>query len=309
MKKISIITPTFNEVDNIEKLCKEVSIQMKKLNYDYEHLIIDNSSTDGTIELIKKITNNDKKVKAIINSKNFGDRRSPMYGILQADGDACITISADFQDPIDLIPQYIEKWENGSKIILSQKSGSDENQNIFYIRKIFYLILNKISSNKLTINTTGTGLFDRSIVNQLKKIKDPTPYLRGLVTELTDQIDTVKYHQPLREKGISKSTLFHLYDIAMLGVVKMSKTPLRIATIIGFIASLISFTVAIIYLFYKLIFWDSFSLGTAPLVIGLFALSSIQIFIIGLVGEYVGVILDHQRNLPLVIEKERINFD
>ena len=308
MSKISIVTPTYNEGENIDKLCSGIKIEMEKLNIDYEHIVIDNSSTDKTIEILKEICSRDKKVKVIINTKNFGHIKSPFYGILQSSGDACILMAADFQDPIELIPQYINEWKNGNKIVLGEKITSEENSSVFFIRKLFYKIINKISENGLTQNTTGSGIFDKSIINKLREIQDPYPYLRGLLNEISEEIKTIKFNQPKRLYGKTKNNFFTLYDIGMLGIVKHSRVPLRFTILIGFLSSLISFGVAIFYFLYKIFSWNSFELGIAPLVIGIFLFASIQILLLGIIGEYIGIILIHQRNMPLVIEKERINF-
>ncbi|MDA7473143.1 glycosyltransferase family 2 protein [Candidatus Pelagibacter ubique] len=309
MTKISIVTPTFNEELNIAMLCAEIKKEMGKLNLDYEHIIIDNSSTDNTIKILKEICLDDKKVKVIINSKNYGHIKSPFHGILQSTGDACLLMASDFQDPVELIPQYIKKWQDGSKIVLGKKTTSNENSLMFNIRTTFYNFLNKISETKLTNNTTGSGIFDKSIIEKLRKINDPYPYFRGLLSELGEEIDLIEFNQPKRLMGETKNNFFTLYDIGMLGVVKHSRKPLRYMIIIGFISSLISFFLACSYLLYKIFFWNSFELGVAPIVIGIFAASSIQILLLGLIGEYIGIILIHQRNLPLVYEKQRINFD
>ena len=306
--KISIITPTFNEIENIEKLYLEIKNEFAKIDCEYEHIIIDNNSTDGTIAKIKDLSKNDKNLKIIINSKNYGHIRSPFYGLLQSTGDASILMAADFQDPIELISKYIEEWKKGNKIVLAEKISSEENQIKFSLRKLFYNFLNKISDFELTKNTTGSGIFDKSVVEKLKMINDPYPYFRGLVSELGIEIKTIKFNQPLRKFGVTKNNFSTLYDIGILGIVKHSRKPLRFMVLLGFASSVISLLVGVFYLFYKLLFWDSFSLGLAPIIIGIFIVSSIQITLLGLVGEYVGIILLHQRNLPLVIEKERINF-
>ena len=306
--KISIITPTFNEVENIEKIYLEIKKKFNEINCEYEHLIIDNNSTDGTIDIIRRLAQKDRTLKIIINAKNYGHIRSPFYALLQTNSDATILMASDFQDPIDLIPEYIEKWKKGKKIVLGQKISSEENKIKYFIRTLFYNFLNKISEFELPKNTTGSGIFDKSIIDKLKKINDPYPYFRGLLTELGEEITIIQFRQPLRKSGITKNNLLTLYDIGMLGMVKHSRKPLQFMTLLGFLASIASFAVGIIYLFYKLLFWNSFSLGLAPVIIGIFFVSAIQITLLGLVGEYIGVILLHQRNLPLVIEKERINF-
>tara|TARA_B100001057_G_C22830368_1_gene943158 strand:+ start:1349 stop:2272 length:924 start_codon:yes stop_codon:yes gene_type:complete len=306
--KISIVTPTFNEIENIEKLYFEIKNEFTKINCEYEHIIIDNNSNDGTINKIKNLAQNDKNLKIIINSKNYGHIRSPFHGLLQSSGDASILMAADFQDPIELISKYIEEWKKGNKIVLAEKVSSEENQIKFSLRKLFYNFLNKISDFELTKNTTGSGIFDKSVVEKLKMIKDPYPYFRGLVSELGIEIKTIKFNQPLRKFGVTKNNFSTLYDIGLLGIVKHSRKPLRFMVLLGFASSVISLLVGVFYLFYKLFFWDSFSLGLAPIIIGIFIVSSIQITLLGFVGEYVGIILLHQRNLPLVIEKERLNF-
>ena len=285
MTKISIVTPTFNEEENIKKLCSGIKIEMEKLNISYEHIVIDNCSTDKTITNLKEICSNDKNVKVIINSKNFGHIKSPFHGILQSSGDACILMASDFQDPLDLIPIYIKKWLGGSKIVLGKKITSEENNLIFSIRKTFYKFLNMISETKLTENTTGSGIFDKSIINQLRNIKDPYPYLRGLLNDLGEEITVVKFNQPKRLAGITKNNIFTLYDIGMLGIIKHSRAPLRFVTFLGFTLSFFSLLVAIIYFIYKLIFWNTFDLGIAPLIIGIFGFASIQILLLGIIGE------------------------
>ncbi len=307
-KKISIITPTFNEEKNIEKLCLEISKEMSKLDYDYEHIVIDNHSNDGTIPILKKIAEKDKKVKVIINSRNFGHIRSPIYGMLQASGDACILMNSDFQDPVDLIPKYIKEWEQGNQIILGQRISSDENFFMNSFKNLFYKFLNRISDVPLMRNTTGSGLFTKNIVDQIRKIDDPYPYFRGLLSEISSQIKLIQFHQPKRFSGETKNNFYTLYDIGVLGIVKHSKLPLRLMTFIGFFTSIVSIITATVFFFYKILFWDSFEVGVAPLVIGLFTIASVQIFLLGFIGEYVMTILTHTRKLPLVVEKERINF-
>ena len=306
--KISIVTPTYNEVSNIEKLCNEIKNQFTKIDCEYEHIVIDNSSNDGTIEKLRQLAGSDKNLKVIINTKNFGHIKSPFHGLLQSSGDATILMASDFQDPIEMIPKYIEKWKEGKKIVLGEKIKSEENFMKFFFRKMFYKFLNFISDLKLTINTTGSGIFDRSVIEKLKKVQDPYPYFRGLISEIGYEISTIKFHQPIRLSGKTKNNFFTLYDIGMLGIVKHSRKPLRFMILIGFILGLISLAAGLFYLIYKLLFWNSFSLGIAPVVVGIFFVSSVQIILLGLVGEYIGVILIHARNMPMVIEKERINF-
>lgn len=308
-KKISIVTPTFNEELNINKLCNDIASQMKKLDYDYEHIVIDNLSTDSTVKILEKKTQEDKNLKVIINSRNFGHIRSPIHGLLQSNGDAVILMSADFQDPIELIPKYIEEWEKGSPVVMGQKLTSEESKFKHFMKKLYYKFINLISEFPLLMDTTGAGLFDRKIIEELRKVNDPYPYFRGLVSEVTSEIKLLQFHQPKRNKGITKNNFYTLYDLGILGIIKHSKMPLRIITFIGLIASLLSFIISIVFLFRKLLNWNSFDVGIAPLIIGLFMIASIQIFLLGFIGEYVMNILYHNRNMPLVIEKKRINFD
>ena len=308
MTKITILTPTFNEEENIKELYSRIKKQFENLDYEYEIIVIDNNSDDNTINILRDLCSLDKNLKVIINNKNYGHINSPFYGILQSDSDATIYINSDLQDPPELIPQYLKLWEQGNKIVLGQKISSDENFVIKFTRNFYYKVLSKMSSSNITINTTGSGIFDSSIIKLLKKIDDPIPYLRGLVSELDGNIKVLKFNQPKRKFGRTKNNLYTLFDLGMLGFVKHSKIPLRLMIIFGFIISLLSILVSIVFLFYKLIFWNSFDLGIAPIVIGLFFFSGFQIFLLGLLGEYISVILSHVRKLPLVVEKERINF-
>ena len=306
---ISILTPTYNEEENILKICEAISKQMKNLDYYYEHIIIDNSSTDSTLSILKGLAIKDKNLKIIVNSRNFGHIKSPIYGLTQCKGDACILLAADFQDPVELIPEYIKEWKNGYDIVLAQKESSDENFIMHNLKKIFYRFINFISEINLTMNTTGSGIFDKKIIDEIKKINDPYPYFRGLISEITSNIKLIKFTQPARKHGKTKNNLYTLYDLGILGVIKHSKIPLRLITFIGFISSFFSMIISLIFLLRKLLNWDSFDVGVAPLIVGLFFIASIQIFLLGFIGEYVMNILIHSRNMPLVIEKERINFD
>ena len=310
MKKlISIVTPTFNEVKNIYSLSKEISIQMQNLDYEYEHIIIDNASTDDTQKVIRKLCSENKKVKAIFNKRNFGHIRSPYYGVLQAKGDAVILLWSDYQDPPELIVQLLEKWNEGSDVVLLKRKNSNANFFLKYLKIFFYKMLNFLSEIKLLEKTTGSGIFDKKIIEQLKKIDEPYPYFRGLIMEITNKVDVVEFDQPNRKYGQSKNNFFTLFDIAMLGIIKHSKLPLRLMTITGLIFSVVACIFGIFFFTYKLLFWDSFQLGLAPIIIGLFFGISFQILLLGIIGEYVGFILTQVRKFPLVIERERINFE
>jgi glycosyltransferase involved in cell wall biosynthesis len=310
MKKfISIVTPTFNEEANIEKLSNAIAIQMQNLDYDYEHLIIDNASTDNTQSIIRALCLKSKKVKAILNTRNFGHIRSPYHAILCAKGDAVIAISSDFQDPPELIPQLIQKWENGSEVVFLKRISSKKNFILEQLKLFFYKIINLISDVRLEKNITGAGIFDKKIIENLKKINDPYPYFRGMIFELVDKVGTIEFDQPQRLSGKSNSSFFVLFDLAMLGIVKHSKLPLRIMTISGFIIGVATFFIGIFFVIKKLLFWNEFQLGLAPLIAGVFFGISIIIIMLGLIGEYIGFVLTQTRNLPLVVEKERINFN
>ena len=307
-KLISIVTPCFNEEQNIEKLCLEVEKIFKNLKYKYEHIVIDNKSTDKTRNILKSLVQKNKNLKVILNSKNFGHIRSPYYAMLQSSGDAVILLSADFQDPIELIPDLIDKWKNGNKVVMLKRKSSSENFFMTFVRNSFYKLISKIGETNLVENTTGSGIYDKDIIMNLKKINDPYPYFRGLITELTDSISVIEFHQPLRKYGKTKNNFYSLYDLAILGIIKHSKIPVRVMIIFGFISSLICLFISVLYFFLKIIFWSKFSLGLAPLIIGIFGLASLQILMLGILGEYVILILTHSRNLPLVIEEDRINF-
>lgn len=311
MKKISIVSPCYNEELNVEELYKQVKGQFEKLKgmYSYEHIFIDNASTDNTVEELKKLADKDKNVKVIMNAMNFGHIRSPFYGVQQADGDAVILMASDLQDPPELIPQFIQQWESGHRVVIAIKNKSKENPLMYALRTSFYKMIKAISETRQIENFTGYGLYDKSFVQLLRSIKDPYPYMRGLVAEFGGDIGEVYFTQPKRLRGKTHNNFYTLYDMAMLGFVNHSKVPLRMASLIGFICSAISFMVALIYFVYKIFYWDSFQLGFAPLIIGLFFFGSIQLFFLGIVGEYVGSILTQVRHRPLVIEKGRINFD
>lgn len=310
MKLISIVTPCYNEEENVKELYLEVQRIFAGLkNYRYEHIFIDNASTDNTVSILKSIAEQDKKVKIIVNARNFGWIRSPFYGLLQSNGDAAIYLSADFQDPPSLIPKFIEKWEAGYKIAVGVKTQSDESPLFFWIRKSYYKFVKMISDLKLINNFTGFGLYDKSVVAILRQFGDVYPYFRGLISEIGFDVAEIEFHQPLRSRGISTSNFYRLYDVAMLGITNYSKVPLRLVTMGGFALSILSFLLSLGYLVLKLLLWKSFPVGLASLLIGLFFFSSLQMFFMGLLGEYIASIHTQVHKRPLVIEKERINFD
>lgn len=308
-KLISIVTPCYNEVENIDELYQRITAVMATQPYDYEHICIDNCSTDGTVKKIKEIAARDKRVKLIVNARNFGHIKSPYYGILQSKGDACILIASDLQDPPEMIAEFIKKWEEGFKTVLAVKPESEEPSIMFFLRKTYYRFITKISEVPLVQNATGAGLFDRDVVDILRNIQDSYPYFRGLLCEIGFSIALVPFKQPRRKRGITKNNFYTLYDIAMLGITNHSKVPLRLMAMSGFLLSFLSLLVAFIFFIAKLIYWDSFQLGTAPILIGIFFFGAIQTFFIGVIGEYIGAIHTQVRNMPLVVEMERINFD
>lgn len=308
-KLISIVTPCYNEEDNIEELYQRVAAVMAAQPYDYEHICIDNCSTDGTVRKIKEIAAHDKHLKLIVNARNFGHIRSPYYGILQSNGDACVLIASDLQDPPEMIAEFIKKWEQGYKTVLAVKPESEESSIMFGLRKIYYRLITRISEVPLVQNATGAGLFDRAVVDILRGIQDPYPYFRGLLCEIGFPIATVPFKQPRRQRGITSNNFYTLYDIAMLGITNHSKIPLRLMAMSGFLLAFLSLLVALFFLVAKLIYWNSFQLGTAPILIGIFFFGAIQTFFIGVLGEYIGSTHTQVRNMPLVVELERVNFE
>lgn len=309
-KLISIVAPCYNEEDNIEELYRRVKTVMQTLStYDYELICIDNCSTDGTVVKLKEIAVRDKRLKIIVNARNFGHIRSPYHAILQSRGDACVLIASDLQDPPEMIPEFVRKWEAGFKTVLAVKPESDEHSLMFALRKAYYRLVASISEVELIPNATGAGLFDKKVIEVLRSIKDPYPYFRGLLCEIGFPIATVPFRQPRRQRGVTKNNFYTLYDIGMLGITNHSKVPLRLMAIGGFILSLFSLLLAGMFLVAKLLLWNSFQLGLAPILIGVFFFGGIQALFIGFVGEYIGSIHTQVRNMPLVVEMERINFD
>jgi len=309
-KKISVFITCYNEEANVEPLVAEiVDIFKNKLsNYDYEILFIDNHSTDGTRDCLRKLCSENPKIKAIFNARNFGPARSGFYGILQTSGDCTVCMAADFQTPADMIPKFVEEWENGYKIVLAIKTKSQENFIMYMIRSLYYKIIRKLSDVEQIEHFTGFGLYDKSCMDMLRGIKDPIPYFRGIISELGYKRKDIVFEQPKRRAGKSSYNLFKYYDDAMLGFTSYTKAGLRLASIAGFIFAVFSFFVAIVYLVYKIFFWQDFSVGIAPLVIGIFFLGSIQLIFLGFIGEYIMAINTRVMNRPLVVEEERVNL-
>jgi glycosyltransferase involved in cell wall biosynthesis len=309
MKKISIVTPVYNEEENIEIIINEVENIFKSVPHlDYEHIFIDNASKDKTKDILRKLAQSNKKLKIIFNTKNFGYMRSSYYGVLQGSGDAIILLSADMQDPPELINKFIKLWENGKDIILAQKINTNENMFISFFRKTYYRFVQKISETNLTKDTLGYGLYSKKIIDATKVINDPYPYFRGILTEVDDNIELVQYSQPKRRYGKTKFNFYSLYDVAITGIIKHSKIPIRLMSIIGFFSSFFSIIIALGYLVYKLASCDNFLGGIAPTLIGIYAIASFQLLFMGLIGEYILSIHTNTRRVPLVFEKERLNF-
>lgn len=310
MKKISIMIPCFNEEENVVPMSQAIdNLFRNELNmYDYELLFIDNDSSDNTRPLLREICKNNPKVKAIFNAKNFGQFNSPFHGMLQTTGDCTITMVCDFQDPIELIPKYIAEWENGYKIVIGIKTSSRESSLMYGLRSIYYKMIKKFSNVEQIEHFTGSGLYDKSFLNVLRELKDPTPFMRGLVAELGYKRKEIPYEQPKRRAGKSHNNWYTLYDAAMLSFTSYTKIGLRLATFVGMLVGLISAIVGLVYLVLKLINWDSFEVGVAPIVIVVCFVSSIQMFFLGFMGEYIMSINQRVMNRPLVVEEERINF-
>lgn len=311
MKKVSILIPCYNEEENVGPM-SEAIVRMfteELTQYDYELVFIDNDSRDRTRSILREICAANPKVKAIFNAKNFGQFNSPYYGILQTTGDCVISMVCDFQDPIELIPQYLAAWEEGYRIVIGIKTSSRESRLVYFLRSIYYKMIKKFSSVEQIEHFTGSGLYDREFVEVLRNLKDPTPFLRGIVAELGYKRKEIPYEQPQRRAGKTHNNWYSLYDAAMLSFTSYTKIGLRLATFGGVAIGAVSFVIAVVYLVLKLIYWDSFSAGMAPVLIGMFFLGAVQLFFLGFLGEYILSMNQRIMNRPLVIEEERINFD
>lgn len=310
MKHISVMTPCYNEEGNIRNIYTAVKSQFEKMpQYTYEHIFIDNYSTDHSRQILRELAREDTNVKVIFNARNFGPNRSGSYGMLQGTGDALICIVCDLQDPPEMIPTFLQKWEEGYKVVLGQKTKSKENPLMFKIRKLYYKIMEALSETEHLENVTGYGLYDREVLNMIAWMDDPDPYIRGLVTQLGYKWCLVEYTQRERTSGKSSYNFNRYFDFAITGLTHMSRKPLRIVTLVGLVMSLVSFIFAIVYLICKLIYWNEFDTGTAPILIGVFLLGSIQLASLGVIGEYIGAILIRVTKRPMVVEEERINFE
>lgn len=312
MKKISIVIPCFNEVENVCPISAAVIDMMKRdlPRYDYEILFIDNCSTDGTRDKLRALCKDNKKIKAIFNAANFGQFNSPFYGMCQSDGDCTVLLCADFQDPVDMIPKFVAEWENGHRIVSGVKTSSRENGFIYFLRTVYYRLIRSMSQTEFIEHFTGFGLYDRSFILLLRELHDSSPFLRGIVAEYGHSFNRIEvpYRQEKRRAGKTKNNFYSLYDAAMLSITSYTKVGLRLATFVGFLSSGISLLVALIYLIMKLVWWNRFSAGSAPVVLGIYVIGSLQLFFIGLLGEYILNINSRVINRPIVVEEERLNF-
>ena len=309
MPLLTIFTPCFNEEENVAEAHRQVKEVMAMLPaYDYDHLFIDNASTDRTVDILRDLAAQDEHVRVIVNTRNFGTVRSPYHAMLVARGDAVICLVCDLQDPPELIPLFVRKWEEGYKIAIGVKSGSRESRRMFRVRRLYYWLIGRLSEIELVSDFTGFGLYDRAVVEQCRDTGEQYPYFRGLICDFGYARAEIEYMQPARERGVSKHNFYSLYDAAMLGITNHSKVPLRLATMAGFTLSITALLVALGYLVAKLLFWDNLQLGLAPLLIGIYFFGAVQLFFVGILGEYIGSIHTQVHKRPLVVEKERIGF-
>ena len=308
---LSVVTGCYNEEENVVDLYHAIIDLFERdlSRYDVEVIFIDNSSEDRTVARLKDVARLDKRLKIIVNNRNFGHVRSGYHALLQARGQAIIAMASDFQDPPSLIPRLVERWEAGYPLVLAQKTSSRESKLFYWVRKTYYSLITRFSDVELVKNVTGFGLYDRQVIEQIRQIDDPYPYLRGMICDLGYSRALIPFEQPTRRRGFSKNNFFTLWDLAMLGFTNHSKAPLRLATFVGLGAALLSFLVGFAYLIYKLIFWEQFQLGLAPLVIGMFFIGAVQLLFIGVLGEYIGAIHTQVLRRPPVVERERVNFE
>ncbi len=311
MKKISVLIPCYNEVENVVPMSEAVTNILEKelSSYDYELVFIDNCSTDGTRDNLEEICAKNKKIKAIFNVTNFGQFNSPFYGMCQTTGDCTISMCCDFQDPVEMLPQFVKEWEDGYKIVSAIKTSSKENPFIRLLRTIYYKMIRNMSDVKMIEHFTGFGLYDKTFIDLLRQLDDPMPFLRGIVAEYGFKRKEIEYQQAKRRAGKTKNNFYTLYDAAMLSVTSYTKVGLRLATILGFVSSGVSLLIALVYLILKLVNWYNFQAGYAPMIIGIYVLGSLQLFFIGLLGEYILNINSRVIHRPLVVEEKRINFD
>jgi len=311
MKKISVVVPTYNEQENVVPLSEAIISELNTncSRYDYELIFIDNDSTDNTRPLLRNLAKENSKIKCIFNAKNFGQFNSPYYGLLQSTGDCTILVCADFQDPIDMIPKFVREWEEGYKIVIGQKTSSKENPIMYWLRSIYYKTIKRFSDVEQIEHFTGFGLYDKSFIEVLRDLKDPTPFLRGIVAELGFRRKEIPYEQQKRRAGKTSNNFYRLYDAAMLSFTSYTKVGLRMATFLGFAVAAISVVVALVYLVLKLIYWNRFDAGQAPLLLSMLFIGAVVLIFLGLMGEYILTMNARIMNRPLVIEEERLNFE
>jgi glycosyltransferase involved in cell wall biosynthesis len=309
MKKISLVSGCYNEEDNLEELFRRVwAVVAKFPQYEWEYVIIDNCSTDGTATALRKAAAAEPRLKVIFNTRNFGHIRSPYHAILQARGDAVICLASDLQDPPEFIEKFIPEWENGWKVVAAIKSESEESPLFFAARRLYYRTVARLADVDLLRNFTGFGMYDRQVIELMRASEDPYPYFRGQISEFGFPVARIPFTQARRKRGFSKNNFYILFDLAMLGFTNHTKVPLRLASMAGFSMSMLCLAISVGYLIYKLFNWYNFSLGTAPVVVGLFFIGSVQLFFIGVIGEYIGAIHTKVTKRPLVVERERLNF-
>ncbi len=310
MSKVSILVPTYNEEENVKPLSEAIirEFETELPQYEYEIIFIDNDSQDNTRKLLRELCNDNPNIKAILNAKNFGQFNSPYYGLLQSTGDCTILLCADFQDPIEMISQFVHEWEKGYKIVIGQKTTSRENRLMYFLRSCYYKVIKRFSDVEQIEHYTGFGLYDHEFIKVLKELDDPTPFLRGIVAELGFRRKDIPYEQQKRRAGKTSNNFLRLYDAAMLSFTSYTKIGLRVSTFIGFGVAMLSFLIALVYLILKIVFWETFVAGTAPILIGMFFLGAVQLIFMGLMGEYILSINQRVMKRPLVIEEERINF-
>ena len=311
MKKISVLVPCYNEKENVVPISRAITneIETKLPEYEYELIFIDNCSTDGTRDLLRGICLENPRIKVILNARNFGQFNSPFHGMCQTTGDCTITMCCDFQDPVEMIPKFVKEWENGYKIVSAIKSSSKENGFIYFLRTIYYKMIRKMSDVEMIEHFTGFGLYDKSFIELLKQLDDPIPFIRGIVAEFGYKRKEIEYEQPQRKAGRTHNNWYSLYDAAMLSFTSYTKIGLRLATFVGAFIGFISLIVAIVYLVLKLVYWNRFAAGMAPLIILVCFLGAMQLIFIGLMGEYILSMNKRLMNRPLVVEEERLNFD
>jgi glycosyltransferase involved in cell wall biosynthesis len=306
---VSIVTPTYNEASNVDELARRIRGVMDAIpDLDWEHIVIDNASVDSTVERVKRIIANDERVRMIVNARNFGQLRSPCHALLQARGDAVIVLASDLQDPPELIPELLRPWYAGAPVVAAVKRRTDEGFFLRSARSLYYALLERVADVAIVRDFTGFGLYDRKVVERLRDVPDAFPYLRGLVSDLGFAVARVPFDKPQRQRGLTSNSFFSLYDLAMVGLTTHSRVPLRMASMTGFVLSLLSAMVGIAYVIYKLLFWYQVPFGIAPLLIGMFFLGSVQLFFIGMLGEYLGIVHATTLRRPWVVERERVNW-